>query len=142
MNHGAYAAPFNLGMRYNIDVVSQADIDSMNSVFDYLDPKWKGKLVAVGALSDQVAGYYTHMAHPDVGAKWVRRWFDPAHGVTFTDNCKLIVDGIAKGKFAFGISIGSCRRDLDRLIRQGVRAKRIDKTVQGSPGAERIGRWR
>ncbi len=133
LNHGAYAAPFNLGMRYNIDVVSQADIDSMNSVFDYLDPKWKGKLVAVGALSDQVAGYYTHMAHPDVGAEWVRRWFDPAHGVTFTDNCKLIVDGIAKGKFAFGISIGSCRRDLDRLIRQGVRAKRIDKPFKEAP---------
>ncbi len=133
LNHGAYASPFNLGMRYNIDRVSQADIDSMNSVFDYLDPKWKGKLVAIGALSDQVAGYYTYMVHPDVGEEWVQRWFDPAHGVTFTDNCKLIVDGIAKGKFAFGVSIGSCRRDLDRLIRQGVRAKRMNKPFKEAP---------
>ncbi len=51
-------------MRYNTNVVSQADIDAINSVYDYLDPKWKGKLVALTPISEQVAGYYSHMAHP------------------------------------------------------------------------------
>ncbi len=53
--------------------------------------------------------------------------------MTFTDNCKLIVDGMAKGNFAFGVSIGSCGRDLDRLIRQGVPAKRLYKPFKKAP---------
>ena len=124
----ADARPMNLSMVYNTDLVSQDDIDDLNSVFDYLDPKWKGKIVAHSPLSGGGRGtYYTVYVHPDIGPSWIDGFVSPELDVTFNDERRFVVDGIAKGKFHMGVAIGGSGNDLDSLSTLGAPVKRIVK---------------
>ena len=128
LNHGATASPENLGMRYNTNLVTQADIDAMNSVFDYLDPKWANSIVSIPPIAEGAGGTYsTIISHPDIGEDFARRYFDPDFGVTFSTDFRFITDSIAGGRFAMGIAIGSAGRDLDELAEQGGPSERLIK---------------
>lgn len=128
LNHGAAASPYNMSMRYNTDVVTQADLDAMNSVYDYLDPKWANKIVAIPAIAEGAGGTYSGIIlHPDVGEEWLERFVDPDFGVTFSTDFRFITDSVAGGRFAMGIAIGSAGRDLDGLADQGGPVDRMFK---------------
>ena len=122
----ANAGPQNMGMRYNTDLVSQEDIDAMNSVFDFLDPKWKGKIVA-RVPGGGGAGYHTTYVHPDIGPEWIDRFLAPELDVTFSPDQRFIVDGITNGKFAMGMAMGGAGRDLDGLASLGAPVKALVK---------------
>ena len=124
----AAAGPMNISMVYNTDLVTQEDIDAMNSVFDYLDPKWKGKIVAHTPNSGGGRGtYYTVYVHPDIGPSWIDGFVSPELDVTFNDERRFVVDGVAKGQFAMGIAIGGSGNDLDSLSTLGAPVKRLIK---------------
>ena len=128
LNHGAAASPENLSMRYNTNLVSEADLDAMNSVFDYLDPKWTDQIVAIPPIAEGAGGTYsTIISHPDIGEKFARGFFDPAFGVTFSTDFRFITDSVAGGRFAMGVAIGSAGRDLDELADQGGPIDRLIK---------------
>jgi ABC-type Fe3+ transport system substrate-binding protein len=122
LNNGASAAPVNLSMRYNTDLVTQADIDGWESIFDFLDPKWAGKIVALTPETGGAGGtYYGLLANPFVDAEaFLTKLYDPKMDVFFTEDFRLIADGVANGKFAFGILIGSAGRDIDKLKELGL----------------------
>ena len=124
----ARAGPTNLTMRYNTDLVSQEDIDGFSSVFDYLDPKWVGKIVAhIPGGGGGGGTYYLTYVHPDIGPSWIDAFVAPELGVTFVNDVPFIIDGIAKGKFAMGIAIGGAGRDLESLGTLGAPVKAIRK---------------
>ena len=125
----ANAGPQNMGMRYNTDLVTQEDIDAMNSVFDYLDPKWKGRIVA-RVPGGGGAGYHTTYVHPDIGTEWIDRFLSPELDVTFSGDQRFIVDGISKGKFAMGMAMGGAGRDLDGLATLGAPLKALVKEFE------------
>ena len=131
INSGASAAPINLSMRYNTDLVTEADVAGWKSVSDFLDPKWAGKIVALTPLTGGAGGtYYGLMANPNIDAEaLLRKMFDPALDVFFTDDFRLIADGVANGKFAFGINIGSAGRDIDKLKDLGLPVERLNKEL-------------
>ena len=119
-------------MRYNTDLMSEEDLASINSVWDYVDPKWTGKIVSITPLSGGAGGtYYEAYVHPDIGPEWVDAFVDPALDVTFLDDFRQIVDGVAKGQFYFGTAIGSAGRDLDALAGLGAPVQQFPCTVQG-----------
>ena len=127
-SYAADARPMNLSMVYNTDLVSQEDIDAMSSVFDYLDPKWKGKIVSHSPVSGGGRGtYYTVYVHPEIGPSWIDGFVSRELEVTFNDERRFVVDGIAKGKFHMGIAIGGSGNDLDSLSSLGVPVKRLRK---------------
>ncbi len=132
LNNGATASPVNLTMRYNTELVSQADIDGWGSIFDFLDPKWTGKIVALTPETGGAGGtYYGLMANPTVDAEaFLNKLFDPALDVFFTEDFRLIADGVANGKFAFGILIGSAGRDIDKLEELGLPVKELIKELK------------
>ena len=127
------ASPTNLGMRYNTDLVTQEDVDAMNSVFDYLDPKWKGKIVSRSPFHGDVA-FFTQYVHPEIGTEWIDRFVSPDLDVTFSDDNRFMVDGVAKGKFALGVSIGGAGRDLDALQTLGAPVKALVKEFKEGGG--------
>ena len=127
-NYAAHATPFNLSMRYNTDLVSQEDVDAMNSVFDYLDPKWKGKIVAYTPTGSGGAGsYFQAYVHPDVGKEYLDRFLSPDLEVVFTDDLLFIVNGVAQGKFYMCVSCGGAGGDLDSLGTLGMPVAPMDK---------------
>ena len=115
----ASARPMTLGMRYNTDLVTQEDIDNFNSVFDYLDPRWKGKIVAFSPTAGGSSGtYYAVYVHPDIGPEWIDRFLSPELDVTFAEDIRFIADGMAHGKFHIAIG-GGAVSDLDALAALG-----------------------
>jgi len=115
-----------LGVRYNTDLVSQEDVDGLNSVWDYLEPKWKDKIVSLNPTAGGSGGtYYTVYVHPDIGREWIAAFFSPELGVTFSDSRSFIIDGVAKGKFHMGL--GGALTDLDALAGLGAPVKRLLK---------------
>ena len=123
----ASARPMTLGMRYNTDLVTQEDIDAMNSVFDFLDPKWKGKIVAFSPTAGGSSGtYYAAYVHPDIGPEWIERFFSPELDVTFAQDIRFIADGIANRKFHFTLG-GGAVSDLYGLASLGAPIGVLDK---------------
>ena len=141
----AVLSPMNMGMRYNTDLVSQEDLDAMDSVFDYLDPKWKGKIVStdpnVGGGSTLT---YLAYVHPDIGTEWIDAFLSPELGVTFSADRKFVTDGLAKGKFHLAIAAGGSSRDIDSLATLGAPVGRLVKdfkeggTMAASSGMNNI----
>ena len=116
-------------MHYNTDLVTPEDIDAINSVWDFLDPKWKGKIVAHVPGRAGGGSYYTPYVHPEIGPEWLDAFVSPELEVTFMDDQRLIVDGIAKGKFHFGIHIGGAGSDLDSLATLGAPVSGLHKEL-------------
>ncbi len=104
----ASAAPNPIAAWYNTNLVTQEDIDGINSVFDYLDPKWKGKIVAHVPIagSGGTGSYYTAYAHPDIGKEWVDRFISRDLDVTFSNDERFTVDGLTQGKFHMAVGGG------------------------------------
>ncbi len=125
----ANASPNPLAAWYNTDLVTQEDIDGINSVFDYLVPKWQGKIIAHIPIagSGGTGSYYLAYAHPDIGREWVDRFISREMDVTFSNDQRFIVDGITKGVFALGVNIGGGGRDLDSLATLGAPVKELLK---------------
>lgn len=126
----AQAGPIQ-SMRYNTDLMTQADLDGINSVWDYVDPaRFANKIVAITPLTGGAGGtYYEAYVHPDIGREWVDAFVAPELGVTFLQDFRQIVDGIAKGRFHFGTAIGSAGRDLDALAELGAPVEKFPCTV-------------
>ncbi len=119
-----------LSLRYNTNLMTQGDLDSINSVWDYVDPKWAGKIVALSPLTAGVVGpYYEAYVHPDIGREWVDAFVAPELGVTFLQNSAQLVDGVAKGRYHFTIATGSVGSDLDSLAQLGASVERFPCTV-------------
>ena len=124
----ANASPNPLAAWYNTDLMTQEDIDGINSVFDYLDPKWKGKIVA-RTPQGRVGSYYLAYAHPDIGPSWIDGFVSTELDVTFSTDQRFIVDGIAKGVFTMGIAI-TAGRDLAALRDFGAPVKELLKNFK------------
>ncbi|MFB3110581.1 MAG: hypothetical protein ACE10G_00950, partial [Gemmatimonadales bacterium] len=133
-NYAASGENFDAAMRYNTDLVSQEDIDAMSSVFDLLDPKWTGKIVSRSPLHGDVA-FFTQYVHPEIGTEWIDRFVSPDLDVTFSDDNRFMVDGVAKGAFALGVSIGGAGRDLDSLGTLGAPVKALVKEFKEGGGS-------
>ena len=119
-------------MWYNPELVSQEDIDGINSVWDYLDPKWKGKIVARSPLVGRVdRTYYEAYIHPEIGPEWIDVFFSRELGVTFVDDFRLVVDGIVKGDFVMGIALdGAAEQTLEAFRELGLPAKAIRRELK------------
>ena len=66
-SYAAKAGPMNQSMRYNTERVTPEDVDNLNSVFDYLDPKWKGQIVSLVPGEGGGGLWHTAYVHPDIG---------------------------------------------------------------------------
>ena len=117
-------------MRYNTELTTQADLDGIKSVYDFLDLKFAGKIVAISPLTGGAGGtYFEAYVHPDIGKEWIDQFMAPELDVTFVDDFRFIVAGVAKGQFHFGIALGFAGRDLDALAAAGAKVQKFPCTV-------------
>ena len=109
------AFPENLSAFYNTDAVSQEDIDGIESAWDLLNPKWKGRIVAEDPSGPGATiGYFRAYANADIGQEWLRR-FITEMDVFFTRDARTRADGLVQGKFDWQIIGGAGYEDLISL---------------------------
>ena len=106
---------------YNTDLVTEADIAEINSVWDFLDDKWKGKIIALSPLDTGASGtIHGVYAHPEMGPEWLIRFYSKELDVTFVGDVRTIVDSVALGGHAFSFFDQGGGGQLDELRKEGV----------------------
>jgi len=100
---------------YNTNLV---DPKYIQSYFDLLKPKYKGKIVmrdpAMAGVSQGTAFYYLN---PNLGKEFLRRLLTEMD-VTITRNARQAAEWLALGKYS--ICMFSCRQEVRRARRQGL----------------------
>ena len=126
---------FNMSMRYNTDLVTPEDIENFNSVWDFLDPKWKGKIVSMVPTGSGSGGtYYETYVHPDVGKEWIDAFLSPELEVTWSEDVRFISDGVVFGKFHYAINIGGAGSVIESLATLGAPVGVLDKEFKEAGG--------
>lgn len=102
------------GIAYNTNLVNPKEF---KSYWDLLDPRWKGRIVAVDPKSRGPAGQNLRFFYYNtkIGPTFIRRLFGEMD-IPVTRNRRQVVDWVATGKYAFGLfSTG-----IDDAKRQGL----------------------
>ncbi len=111
-----------VAMRFNTNKLSIKEAKRIKSVFELLDKKrFAGQIVALTPMIAGAGGtYFTAQVHPDMGEKFLKRFFDPELNVDFIRDYRQVADGVARGKYTMAIFVGAAGRDIDRLGKQGL----------------------
>ncbi|MPZ78338.1 MAG: extracellular solute-binding protein [Deltaproteobacteria bacterium] len=112
---------FNGGTRivvgYNSKLVNAKEI---KSYWDLLNPKWKGKIVALDPMSGGSGDAMRFFYHsPTLGKEYLRRMLAEMD-ITISSDSRQMGDWLAGGKFAFSIFGPVSRMDLDKMKTQGL----------------------
>jgi iron(III) transport system substrate-binding protein len=98
---------------YNTKLVNP---DLIKSVWDLLDPKWKGKMISLWPRANYVSTALLFMYHhPQIGPKWLDRLFGGEMDLTYFSDFRQGTDWLASGKYQICIL---CR--LRRALEQGL----------------------
>ena len=128
---GKYVFLMNAGptpdIGYNTNLVKPEQI---NSVWDTLDPKWKGK---IGAIDPTIAGVGAVLAryhlNPKVGTEFVRRIIKEQDPVYYRD-LRQLAESLAQGKHHIVLFLGSARSEIEALKAAGLPVDMIYKPLK------------
>ncbi len=102
-------------LAYNTKLVDPKDIQSIH---DFIDPRWKGKIVMrdprLAGVGQSVAFYYFH---PDLGPEFLRKLLTVNEPV-IAPNARTAAKWLALGKYH--LCIFACGREVRRARRQGL----------------------
>jgi len=99
---------------YNTKLVNPKDF---KSYWDFVDPKWKGKIVAydVSRVSTVAHSLRFLFNHPDLGPDFIRRFFGDMD-ITYSRDERQMVDWLAAGKFPVAFFVS----DIEDAAKQGL----------------------
>ncbi len=125
-------------MRFNTEKLPIEEAKKIDSVWTFLDKRFAGQIVA---LPPTIAGsggtYFVAMVHPEIGEKFLKRFYDPELKVAFTEDFRQVADGVAKGKYTMAIFVGSAGRDIDNLGKKGLPVANFSEILKGRSLKER-----
>jgi iron(III) transport system substrate-binding protein len=132
----ADAAP--IVMRFNTDKLPIDEAKKIDSVWAFLDKRFAGQIVAFPpTIAGSGGTYFVAMVHPDIGEKYLRRFYDPELKVAFTEDFRQVADGVAKGKYTMAVFVGSAGRDIDNLGKKGLPVANFSEILKGRQLKER-----
>ena len=104
--YAAEAGVFTSSAWVNTDLVSREEIEAMDSLWDFLDPRFDG-LISAKTLDEDSRGTLVRLyGHPDIGPDWLRRYFSPELDVSFYTDARLMIDQLIRGKAALCMCAG------------------------------------
>ena len=133
----AYSPAYNLRLRaniieifYNTNQVSQAEIDSVQSWYDFLKPEWKGRIVSIldpdfgGVITDRTLAWIL------LGQEFLEPYLrnqEPTllSGGNFID----MSNGIGRGKYDVAFFTGQASTDMEAMIDLGLPVAALTRTL-------------
>ena len=102
---------------YNTKLVNPKEF---KSYWDFVDPKWKGKIVAydVSRVSTVAHSLRFLFNHPDLGPDFIKRFFGDMD-ITYSRDERQMVDWLAAGKFPVAFFVS----DIEDAAKQGLPVK-------------------
>lgn len=108
---------------YNTKLV---DPSGIKSYWDFLDPKWKGKIVTWEPMAPGTDGVLRFLYHnPEIGPQFLRRFLTEMD-LTVTRNTRQFVDWLATGRFLLAGLQSADRSDLYEAKKQGLPVSWLD----------------
>ena len=105
---------------FNTKLVKRGEI---KSYWDFLDPKWKGKIVILEPAGAQLPAVKPALVHlyatPELGAKFLRQLFS-AMDIVASRDTRQITDWLATGKFSVSMFTIPNRTGLEEAKEQGL----------------------
>jgi iron(III) transport system substrate-binding protein len=118
-------------MRFNTKKLPIEEAKKIDSAWTFLDKRFAGEIVALPPTIAGAGGtYFTVPVHPDLGEKYLRRFFSPELNVAFIQDYRQIADGVAKGKYTMAIFVGSAGRDIDSLGKKGLPVANFSRVLE------------
>lgn len=94
--------------------------DQINGWHDLLDPKWKGKIVAMDPTKGAGLGFNVAvMLENKFGNDFVKQLYK-GQGVVLQTDDRQAADSVAKGQYAVAIGVSEANGQLDQLIDDGL----------------------
>ena len=92
----------------------------LKSYWDFLDPKWKGKIVAydVSRVSNVAHSLRFLYNHPDLGPEFIKRFFGEME-ITYSRDERQMIDWLGAGKFQIAFFVS----DIEDAAKQGLPVK-------------------
>lgn len=125
---GKYIFVFEMALRSDVVYgTQQVRPEDINSYWNFVEPKWKGR---IAAIDPHVTGVATSSSlsflyyHPELGPDFLRKLFGQMD-VTFSRDPRQLLDWIAVGKFALAFFAS----DADLAVRQGLPVGRFLPTA-------------
>jgi iron(III) transport system substrate-binding protein len=102
---------------FNTKLVNPKEI---KSYWDFLDPKWKGKIVAydVNRVSTVAHALRFLYNHPELGPEFVKRFFSEMD-ITYSRDERQMIDWLGAGKFHLAFFVS----DIDDAAKKGLPVK-------------------
>lgn len=102
---------------YNTKLVNTKEI---KSYWDFLDPKWKGKIVAYDPSRVSTVAHSLRFLfnHPDLGPEYVRRLFSEMD-VVYSRDERQMIDWLGAGKYAIAFFV----TEVEAAAKQGLPIK-------------------
>ena len=125
-------------VHWNTDNVSQEEIDSVQSYYDFLDPKWRGRIVVSmdpsfgGGTDDRTQAWIY------IGMDFLDRLIRE-QDVAFLPGGSggLLADGIARGKYDLMLfGAGGARGQLRSMAQAGLPVAELDRSLAEGPVAQ------
>jgi hypothetical protein len=114
---GAYVFTFNGTFR--VDVIFNTNLvnpTELNSYWDLINPRWKGKVVAFTQITAPHKFFYYQ---PELGPKFLNPFFAQMD-VTPSNDIRQIADWLGVGKFAIGMFTSPGNRNVGKAREQGL----------------------
>ena len=113
---------------YNTNLVKPSEIQSW---WDLLDPKWKGRIVMADPRWAGNIGSWRYLYYsPDLGPKFIKRFLAEME-ITFSTDERQMIDWLALGKFS--IYLLAKDENIDLGVKQGLPIKSLHS--QKEPGS-------
>jgi iron(III) transport system substrate-binding protein len=116
---------------FNSEKVSLAEIESIRSWQDLLDPRWRGRVVAVLDPNARSSTESWRTPWAVLGESWFDRFIRESEPTLLPhDSTRALVDGLARGKYDLGAFLPrAANAELERLGEAGVPVVKLSRTL-------------
>lgn len=115
------ASPSDAQLSYNTTMVNPKEF---KSYWDFLQPKWKGKIIALDPRDGGLGGTMQFLYYnPELGPEFIKKFFGTME-IQFARNFRQMTDWLAQGRYA--ICFGC--KDSQRAKNQGLPVNDFDAT--------------
>lgn len=116
---------------YNTDEVSEEEIASVRSFSDFLDPRWRGRIVAVMDPNGHTTTAHIRTPWVVLGRDWFNAFVRTQQPTLLPDTAlRELSDGMARGKYHVSLfAMSAAEQDMDRMAAFGLPVRKLKRTL-------------
>ena len=125
ISYAATAGSGITGSWYNTNRLTEDDVRSLTSVWDYLEKDWQF-VTTPPTDPGSAGGWNSRWFAPDIGPEWVEAWIRNPN-VTWMTDARAVQDGLVRGRWDLEIMTVGVGGEFDRLQSLAAPIKNIDQ---------------